>query len=56
VRRRLVTLASPSEPDTEPHAPPREQLLRVVGALEAQFQRFAQELSALKALVEQLQE
>ena len=34
----------------------REQLLRAVGALEAQFQSLAEQLAALKALVEQLQE
>jgi hypothetical protein len=56
VRRRLVTRASPSEPETEPHAPTREQLVRVVGALEAQCPRVAQQRAALKALVEPLQE
>ena len=52
----MVTLTSPGEPDTEPQAPTREQLLRAVGALEVQFQSLAEQLAALKALVEQLQE
>ena len=52
----MVTLASPEEPDTEPPAPTREQLLRAVGALEAEIQSLSEQLSALKALVEQLRE